>query len=364
MQDKKLKTGAAYYGNRMLSHAIADMKDMAKSDLDVVVHMLTHNDVERCLPVVKDIFKASEAEGLEVWVDNWGIGGAPGDKGHFLAYHPEAHTYYGDGIMHPFQVCLNAPSYRQFVKDWIDKVAEIGGKTVLWDEPSIPHVSVPGTDDYYSACTCPTCRKLFEARFGKKMPIVMDADVAKFRNDVVIEFHEFICKYSATLGINNVICLMPYQLSGMTKRSEKEKLLSFDIDTVCSIENVNNVGTDPYWYGHTESNSAPLNPYEYNYNATKLCLEKAEKHGKDHHIWIQGYSAPRGREEEIIQATEGAYDAGARTILSWSYNGAESHSYRSENPVRSWNATLEAFRRIKSMERDKILAENRKKFMK
>ena len=35
MQNKKLKTGAAYYGNRMLSHAIADMQDMAKADMDI-----------------------------------------------------------------------------------------------------------------------------------------------------------------------------------------------------------------------------------------------------------------------------------------------------------------------------------------
>ena len=222
----------------------------------------------------------------------------------------------------------------------------------------IPHVKIEGTDDYYSACTCTTCQKLFEDRFGKKMPLVMDKDVSKFRNDVLVEFHDFISAYSASLGLKNIICLMPYQLAGMTQQTEKEKLLGFDIDTVCALSNIDNIGTDPYWYG------SKLNPYEYNYNATKLCLEKANKYGKDHNIWIQGYTAPRGREEEIIEATEGAYDAGARTILSWSYNGAESHSYRSENPMRSWNATLEAFRRIKAMERDRILAENRKKYMK
>ena len=365
MQNKRLKTGAAYYGNRMLSHVMTDMKDMARADMDIVVHMLTHNDIERSLPVMKDIFKASEAEGLEVWVDNWGIGGAPGDKCHFLAYHPEAHTYYGDGIMHPYQICLNAPSYRQFVKDWVDTVAELGGKTVFWDEPNIPHERIPGTDDYYSACTCPTCQKLFESRFGKKMPIVMDEDVSKFRNDVIVEFHDFISKYAASLGMTNVICFMPYQLAGMTGQTGKEKLLTFDIDSICEMPNIDNVGTDPYWYGHDTSNGKEiLTPYQYNYEATKLCLEKANKHGKDHNIWIQGYGAPRGREEEIIEATEGAYDAGARTILSWSYNGAESHRYRSEHPIRSWNATLEAFRRIKSMERDKILAENRRKYMK
>ena len=359
MQNKRLRTGVAYYGNRMLNHAINDMKDIARCDMDIVVHMLTHNDIERSFDVMKDIFKATEAEGLEVWVDNWGIGGAPGDKGHFLAYHPEAHTYYGDGLMHPYQICLNAPSYREFVKDWINKVVELGGKTIFWDEPNIPHQLIPGTDDYYSACTCPTCRKLFEERFGKPMPIVMDADVAKFRNDVMIEFHNFISQYSNSLGVKNVICFMPYQLAGMTKQTEKEKLLNFDIDQVCAMPYIDNIGTDPYWYSRDIES-----PYEYNYNATKLCLEKAAKYGKDHNIWIQGYNAPIGREEEIIEATEGVYDAGAKTILSWSYRGAESHSYRSKNVERSWLCTVEGLKRVKSMDRDRILAENRKKYMK
>ena len=44
---KKLRTGSAYYGNRMLSHAMTDMRGMARADLDIVVHMLTHNDMER-----------------------------------------------------------------------------------------------------------------------------------------------------------------------------------------------------------------------------------------------------------------------------------------------------------------------------
>ena len=356
---RRLLTGVAYHSNRILGHAITDMKEIARADMDIVVHMYTHNDMERHSKVMEDIFKATEAEGLEVWVDNWGIGGSPGDKCHFLAYHPEAHTYYGDGIMHPYQICLNAPSYRDFVKEWIEKVAAMGGKTVFWDEPLIPSVKIPGTDDYYSCCTCPTCQKMFEARFGKKMPVVMDKDVSAFRNDVIVEFHNFISKYANSLGLKNVICFMPYQLGGMTKQTEKEKLLNFDLDSICAMPYIDNIGTDPYWY-HVPVDSA----YEYNYNATKLCLERAEKFGKDHNIWIQGYGAPRGREEEIIEATEAVYDAGARTILSWSFHAGESNDYRSERTEKSWACTKEGFHRIKSMERDRILAENRKKYMK
>jgi hypothetical protein len=153
---------------------------------------------------------------------------------------------------------------------------------------------------------------------------------------------------------------MPYQLAGMTKQTEKEKLLNFDIDAICSMPYIDNVGTDPYWYSNTSIES----PYQYNYESTKLCLAKAEQHGKDHNIWIQGYNAPIGREDEIISATEAAYDAGARTILSWGFHGCESNNYRSKNPARSWLYTCEGFKRIKSMERDRILAENRKKYMK
>ncbi len=356
---KRLRTGVAYHGNRMLSHAVNDLKDIARNDIDIVVHMFSHNDMERHSRVMGDIFKASEAEGLEVWVDNWGIGGSPGDKCHFLAYHPEAHSYYGDGIMHPYQICLNAPSYREFVKSWIYRVAELGGRFIFWDEPRIPEERIPGTDDYYSCCTCPTCRELFERKYGKSMPMVMDKDVSAFRNDVLIDFHNFISEYAHSLGLKNIICLMPYQLGGMTKQTDKEKLLNFDIHSVCAMPYIDNVGTDPYWYGRGLESA-----YEYNYNATRLCLEVAEKYGKDHNIWIQGYAAKPGEEEEIIEATEGAYDAGARTIISWSYRAGEPNDYHSTNIEKSWSATLEGFRRIKSMERDKVLAENRRKYMK
>ena len=193
-----------------------------------------------------------------------------------------------------------------------------------------------------------------------RMPIVMDRDVAEFRNDTIVEFHEYITEYSAAQGLKNVICLMPYQLAGIGKGTTDgmDSLLAMDISRICSIKNIDNVGTDPYWFGSKNE------PYEYNYNASKKCIEVADSFGKDHNIWIQSYNAPRGREDEIIQATEAAYDAGARTILAWSFHSAESNSYRSENTERSWLCTVEGMKRIKSMDRDRILAENRKKYMK
>jgi lipoprotein-releasing system permease protein len=43
---KRLRTGAAYHGNRMTSHVISDMHEMARADMDIVVHMFSHMDME------------------------------------------------------------------------------------------------------------------------------------------------------------------------------------------------------------------------------------------------------------------------------------------------------------------------------
>ena len=361
---KKLRTGAAYHGNRMTHHVISDMHEMAMADMDIVVHMLSHMDMERHSKAMADIFKASEAEGLEVWVDNFGLWGEPGDKAHFLMYHPEAKVQFSDGSYHPFKPCFNSPEYRQFTKDWIDKVRELGGKIIFWDEPNLPLKRIDGTNDFYSGCACPTCKKRFEERFGKPMPIVADADVAAFRSDTIYDFHYFITEYSKSLGMKNVITLLPNQMERMyNKVPFGSEIGVIDVSRICSIEHIDDFGTDPYWFG-TPAFCPDGNPYEYVYNSTKACVEVADRLGKESHLWIQGYGATAGREPEIITASEAAYDAGARTILSWSFMGGEANNYRSQNPEKTWMMTKEAFKRIKSINRDEFLEENRKKYKK
>ena len=90
----------------------------------------------------------------------------------------------------------------------------------------------------------------------------------------------------------------------------------------------------------------------------------AEQFKKDHNIWIQTYNNPRGEEEDIVLAAEAAYDAGARTLLAWGYYGSISNDYGAENAPVTWARTCEAFRRVRDMERDRILAEARAKYRK
>lgn len=347
---KPLRLGVAYHGNRMPHHARADLHEMAVHGFDIVVHMFSHTDWDRHKNVMKDIVSISEDAGLEVWVDNWGLGGPPGDKSHFLAYYPDSHMYYSDGVMVPVYACLNSPDFRRFTKEWIDAVEYLGAKTIFWDEPHMPRKK-SGNGSVYG-CACSRCRKLFEDKYGRPMPLYTDADTADFSAECIADYFNEVTAYSAAKGMTNVVCVM-LGTYGMSLDSA---------DRICSVPTMHNIGSDPYWLGAKRKNP-DLSVYDFVYKGTKRNLDISSKYGKDHNIWIQSYSNPRGREEEIIEAVEASYDAGARTILAWGYYGSESNDYRAENAPVCWAKTCEAFSRIRNFERDRILAENRKKYM-
>lgn len=339
---KPLKLGVAYHGNRMPHHAQSDLREIANHNMNLVVHMLSHTDWDRHLKVMKEIVAMSEAEGLETWMDNWGIGGPPGDKSHFLAYYPDSHQYYADGRMDPVRPCLNSPDFRQFTKEWVDAVDFTGCKTIFWDEPHLP---LRGTN---FSCACPRCRKLFEETYGRPMPAAIDDDVQEFRVKTIVDYFSEVTAYAASKDIRNTICVMLGAHHGISLEN---------IERLCSIPTLDNIGSDPYW-----SEKKNVNPYEFVYNGTKANLAISQKTGKDHNIWIQTFATPRGREEEIVAATEAAYDAGARTILAWGYYGSCSNDYRAQNYALVWKKTCDAMERVYNMERDSLLAYNRQQF--
>ena len=248
--------------------------------------------------------------------------------------------------MDPVRVCLNSEAFRQFSREWIDTVHYIGGRTIFWDEPALVQKEVNGKQVY--SCACEHCRKLFEEKYGYPMPVEMNDDVRQFRLDSIAGYFREVTAYSALKGIRNVVCVM---------LGEEHGIHLGTLDSIASVEHLDDIGSDPYWL-----HKNPESVYQFVYENTKKNLEVSEHYGKDHNIWIQTYKNPRGREEEIIQATEAAYDAGARTIIAWGYYGSESNDYAAENPEKTWAMTCEAFKRIRNMERDAILAENRAKY--
>ena len=234
--ERTLRLGTAYHSNRILRHVEEDMRDVVNHHMNTVVHMFTHNDMDRHRSVMKDVISISEDKGLEVWVDNWGIDDGPGDKAYITALIPDAAQQFADGTRY-FRPCFNHPDFRAFTRSWVDCVAEAGGKTLFWDEP---HMNV--SDVHGFACHCPTCRRLFEERYGKPMPAELTPEVAAFRTDTLIDYFRFATDYAHDCGMTNTGCIMFDPFYGISLDS---------IDRLLSLPHFDNVGCDPeVWNNH------------------------------------------------------------------------------------------------------------------
>lgn len=201
----KLRTGVAYHGNRILKHVQEDMVDIIQHNFNLVVHMFSHTDWDRHRNIMKEIIAITEGLGLDVWVDNWGIGGPPGDKSHFLAYFPDSHQIDSNGVMDPVRACLNSPDFRIFTKEWIDVVRDIGGKSIFWDEPHLAGRDLVDDKPSVWTCRCPTCRKLFEERYDKPMPNVFTSEVEQFRIWTVVDYFSEMTRYSRKKEMENIV---------------------------------------------------------------------------------------------------------------------------------------------------------------
>ena len=151
-------------------------------------------------------------------------------------------------------------------------------------------------------------------------------------------YFDRVTSYAASLGMKNTVCVML-------------RFLDVARDIV-ALPHVDDFGIDPYW--HPENPKRYTEPYNHVYTNTKNILRMADEFQKNTHVWIQGYNIPAGYEDEIILATDAAYDAGARTILTWSFRGGEPNSYHCDHCDRVWSVMGEAMHRIRSRHFDAV----------
>lgn len=337
--EKKLELGVAYHGNRILKHVEDDMLDIVKHNMNLVVHMYTHNDLVRNKKLMTDIFKATTDLGLDFWVDNWGLMGGPGDPAHILQYHPDSHRVFSNGEVDPLFICFNSEHFHKFTKDWIDAVGEAGGKKLFWDEP---HFTTKDNGAY--ACCCPRCREKFFDKYGKDMPDTVTEEVEEFRIDTLKDYFGDVTEYAHKYGMYNISCLQTISLQWTRAMLE--------------IPYMDNFGTDPYEFATAD------NIYDYIYDSTQRIISQTTPAGKDNHMWIKTFRNPAGTEDDIFHATDAAYDAGARSIIAWSFRGGSPCDYHSDNIEKVWHTTGEAMRRIKDRDLDAYREKRLKKYIK
>jgi len=328
-----VKTGIGYFDCRSLRHVLDDLDDIVAHNCTYVVHCLSEADLAFYKETMKEIVAATHEKGLEVWIDPWGVGGTFGGEtfSRFVASNPRATQLRSDGKRAPL-ACPNQRSFRRFMKGWVEAAAYIGADVVLWDEPHWFSGILTGEDTEAWACRCGRCRALFKREYGYDMPFELTEEVQAFRQGAMVDFLTEMSSYARSLGTRNALCVLP---------SELPELGFSDWDLPASIPAMDIFGTDPYWFVFY------TDPVEFVSYYTRKVVELCKKHGKDDHIWVQGFKVPAGREDEIRVAIEAAAANGATNIAAWSYLGCGSmSSFASEQPKVVWGTIGRAYARL------------------
>ena len=324
-----IDAGVAYFDARARRHWQKDLDDIAESGFTYIVHCVSEFDLRWQKELVRRLVAATRERGMAVWLDPWGVGEVFGGEpfSRFGAFHPEARQVRSDGTF-TTSACLNQPAFRDFVQAWVDDVSDLGGDVIFWDEPTwkIDHRTGAW------CCHCDRCRSLFKERTGAELPRELTPEVHAFHQWAMAEFLGSVAEYARTRSFRNAICIMPPEASnpGFT-----------DWDAAAAIRGLDIFGSDPYWYSFKGEAAA------YVAGNTRRTIEVADRHGLDHHVWIQAFEVPGGREEEIGVAIEAAVGAGARNLAVWSYDGCSAmSSCECERPELAWDVVRRSLRAV------------------
>ena len=314
-----MQLGVSYFGNRFVEHYRGhDLPDIARAGCDFVVHTFSEHDVAFYTDSLRAMVEATHADGLEVWLDPWGVGGLFAGEAFsdFLVRNPQSRVVDTVGGLAPM-ACPNAPETRALLLDWVDKAASIGADAIFWDDPT----SVEG------GCVCTNCQELFRSRHGTGLTGLEGAAVRQFHHDSLRAFLDDMTQAASAHGLGNVAGVLP-----------RADLLAQAVE----MGAVRTVATSPLWQAH----SKPVDDY-----VRQACMDtvaRCRAGGKQPMAWLQAFGLPAGSEGDIVRAASIMRECGIEAVAAWSYRGGEPMTgVRSERPSEAWEAVKEAFRLLK-----------------
>jgi hypothetical protein len=354
-----LQTGVSYFSGRTIRHVEADLADMLAHHCTYVVHCLTETDLAYYAETMREIVGATHQAGLQAWLDPWGVAAIFSGEtfSRFLLDHPEAWQLLSDGRRVP-AACPNHPATRRFLRQWVEAAAGTGADVILWDEPHFHSGLLAGDVSGAWACHCDICQSAFDERFGHALPTDFTDEARAFREASLLDLLSELCRLGHEKGLSNALCLLPtgYRRMGFPEveqrllrvvsgagRAEETlaALLHFGVNdwlAAAAIPDLDIFGCDPYWYLFGTDPERFMRAYG------QRAADAARRCGRDLQLWVQAFSVPAGREEELRLGLRVAREVGATYLAAWSYEGTASMSrLRCARPEEVWRILGEAF---------------------
>ena len=120
-----------------------------------------------------------------------------------------------------------------------------------------------------------------------------------------------------------------------------------------------NAGADSIYFGIENLNMRARSANTFTIDDLREIAATCDEHGIKSYLTINTiiYDEDITLMRTIVDA---AYEAGARTILAWSYRGGESNTYKAEHCDVAWQRICEGMQRVRQRHFDAILEENKK----
>ncbi|MGQ9572017.1 MAG: hypothetical protein ACUVV3_02350 [Dehalococcoidia bacterium] len=362
-----LQTGVSYFSSRAIRHVQADLADMVAHHCTYVVHCFTETDLAYYTGTMREIVQATHQASLEAWVDPWGVAGIFSGEtfSRFPLDHPEAWQILSDGRRVPV-ACPNHPATRQFLRQWVEAAAGTGADVLFWDEPHFYFGLLAGDLSGAWACCCDVCRSAFRDRFGHALPTGFTDDVRAFREVSLLDLLSDLCRLGHEKGLANALCLIPTGHGRMGFPEVEERFLRVvssvgqgeaalaallhigidDWEAAAGIADLDIFGCDPYWYLFGTEPERFMRAYG------QRAADAAQRYGRGLQLWVQAFSVPAGREEELRDGLRVAAEVGATHVAAWSYEGTASMSQiRCARPEMVWRILGEAFGELREGKR-------------
>jgi hypothetical protein len=321
-----MKAGISYFGVRNPKWVRKDMKAIKEAGFNCVLHTFAEEDLQYYPQTMKEIIALSKEEGLEVYVNPWGVGRVFGGEAYseLVARNNEMGQVSLDGKP-LIAACPNSQGFREYMQRWIKNVCESEATTVFWDEPHFYFEK----NKSISACRCSSCTSLYKEQTGEEIPNSPNETFNAFRQRSLVSFLAFLTEEVHKLGKRNSVCLLPPWFPAGLE----------NWDEVANLPFVDEIGSDPYW-----EKGDTFEKVKETYGEISLRIaDLAKKYSKEAQMWIKNYHIEAGTEHFVREATEIAYRAGIRNIFAWSYLGSKYMDWlRSDNPELVWKTQIEA----------------------
>ena len=324
-----MSIGVSYFGNRILRHVAADMDDLVKRGFTGVLHTFSENDYAHYREQIGELVRVSQAVGLRVQVNPWGLGHMFGGEAEswFTAQHPEVGQVMSDG-RRIGAGCPNHPVFRRFVRDWATAAIETGADEVFWDEPHWAHPARFAQGGRSWACRCEFCQRVYADLIGGELPTELTAEVQRMREASLTDFLGEMVRHVRDLGGRNTVCLLPL--------TEGPLGLS-DWESVAALDGLDVLATDPYWKAFGQ----PVEPFVSEYCSRVVDLVK--RHDLEAQIWIQGFGLGPEDADDIDTAVATAQAAGVDDLWTWGYEACgHMPGLGTRAPERVWQVLCDA----------------------